>query len=288
MDLYKMEDIRLLLARHGFSFSKNLGQNFLCDREIPAKIAAGAGITPETCVLEIGPGIGALSAQLCKSAKKVVAIELDDRLPAILSETMEGFPQFKLMHGDVLKTDLRTLCREEFGDAPVIACANLPYYITTPAITALLECECFQRVVVMVQKEAAMRLCAPAGAPDYSAFTAQVAYFARAERILEVPRDRFVPQPKVDSSVLRLEVYPKPPVEGKKREIFRVIRASFANRRKTLVNGLCLEYGKKLSKPQAAALLAEMGLPENIRGEALDLKQFAELSVRLHNYLEET
>lgn len=287
MNLCDINQIKLLLARHGFKFSKDLGQNFLCDEEIPAAIAEGAGITPETCVVEVGPGIGALSAQLCKRAKKVTAIELDRRLPAILSETMAAYDNFTLVEGDVLKTDLPALCREQFGDAPVIACANLPYYITTPAITALLECGCFKRVVVMVQKEAAERICAQPGDKDYSAFTAQIAYFAKPSVMLDVPHELFIPAPKVDSAVLCLDVYERPPVNGEKKEVFRVIRAAFANRRKTFANGLCIEYGKKLSKAQAEELLVSLGFAANVRGEALSLSDYAAIAARLHEQFTE-
>ena len=286
MNLCDINQIKLLLARHGFKFSKDLGQNFLCDEEIPASIAEQADITPETCVLEVGPGIGALSAQLCKRAKKVVAIELDRRLPAILNETMAAYDNFTLVEGDVLKVDLPRLCKEHFGDAPVIACANLPYYITTPAITALLECGCFKSVVVMVQKEAALRICAKAGDKDYSAFSAQVAYYAKPSVILDVPHDLFIPAPKVDSAVLKLDLWETTPVNGAKNEVFRVIRAAFANRRKTFSNGLCIEYGKKLSKQAAEELLVSMGFAPNVRGEALSVEQFGEISVRLHAYFE--
>lgn len=286
MNLCDINQIKLLLARHGFKFSKDLGQNFLCDEEIPASIAEQAGITPETCVLEVGPGIGALSAQLCKRAKKVVAIELDRRLPAILNETMAAYDNFTLVEGDVLKVDLPRLCKEHFGDAPVIACANLPYYITTPAITALLECGCFKSVVVMVQKEAALRICAKPGDKDYSAFSAQVAYYAKPSVILDVPHDLFIPAPKVDSAVLKLDLWETTPVNGAKNEVFRVIRAAFANRRKTFSNGLCIEYGKKLSKQAAEELLVSMGFAPNVRGEALSVEQFGEISVRLHAYFE--
>lgn len=286
MNLCDINQIKLLLARHGFKFSKDLGQNFLCDEEIPASIAEQAGITPETCVLEVGPGIGALSAQLCKRAKKVVAIELDRRLPAILNETMAAYDNFTLVEGDVLKVDLPRLCKEHFAGAPVIACANLPYYITTPAITALLECGCFKSVVVMVQKEAALRICAKPGDKDYSAFSAQVAYYAKPSVILDVPHDLFIPAPKVDSAVLKLDLWETTPVNGAKNEVFRVIRAAFANRRKTFSNGLCIEYGKKLSKQAAEELLVSMGFAPNVRGEALSVEQFGEISVRLHAYFE--
>ncbi len=286
MNLCDINQIKLLLARHGFQFSKDLGQNFLCDEAIPAAIAERAGISAETCVVEIGPGIGALSAQLCKRAKQVVAVELDRRLPAILQETMAAYDNFTLVEGDVLKTDLSTLCREHFGDAPVIACANLPYYITTPAITALLECGCFERVVVMVQKEAAQRICAGPGDKDYSAFSAQVAYYAKPEMILDVPHDLFIPAPKVDSVVLRLDVHKKPVTMADKKAVFRVIRAAFANRRKTFANGLCMEYGKSLSKAQAEALLTQLGFAHNVRGEALSLSNFDAIAVKLQELTE--
>ena len=288
MNLCDIHQIKLLLARHGFQFSKNLGQNFLCDEAVPAAIAEGAGLTPDTCVIEVGPGIGALSAQLCKRAKKVVAIELDRRLPAILSETMAAFDNFTLVEGDVLKADLPGLCQEQFGDESVIACANLPYYITTPAIAALLECGCFKSVVVMVQKEAAQRICARPGDADYSAFTAQVAYYARPSVLMEVPRDLFLPAPKVDSAVLKLDLWENPPVKGKKTEIFRVIRAAFANRRKTFANGLCIEFGRQLPKQTAETLLRSMGFAQNVRGEILSLEDFAAVSVELHNFLMKT
>ena len=286
MNLCDINQIKLLLARHGFKFSKDLGQNFLCDEEIPATIAQEAGITPETCVVEVGPGIGALSAQLCKRAKKVVAIELDRRLPAILAETMAAFDNFTLVEGDVLKVNLPELCKEQFGDAPVIACANLPYYITTPAITALLESGCFKSVVVMVQKEAAQRICAQPGDKDYSAFTAQVAYFAKPSVILDVPHELFIPAPKVDSAVLKLDLWETTPVTGQKNEVFRVIRAAFANRRKTFANGLCIEYGKKLTKQRAEELLVSMGFAANVRGESLSVEKFGEIAVKLHEYLD--
>jgi len=287
MNLCDINQIKLLLSRHGFRFSKDLGQNFLCDDEVPAAIAEGAGITPDTCVVEIGPGIGALSAQLCRRAKQVTAVELDRRLPAILQGTMAAYDNFTLVEGDVLKIDLPRLCKEQFGEERVIACANLPYYITTPAITALLESGCFKSVVVMVQKEAAERICAAPGDKDYSAFTAQVAYYAKPSVILEVPRDRFIPEPKVDSSVLRLDLWEKPPVEGPQKEVFRVIRAAFANRRKTFANGLCIEYGKRLSKQAAEEILVRLGFSQSVRGEALSLMDFAAVAAELQKHLQE-
>lgn len=284
MNLCDPNEIGQLLLRHGFRFSKELGQNFLCDSRIPEQIAELSDITPETNVVEIGPGIGALTRELCKRAKKVAAVELDHRLPELLRETMSGVDNFSLVQGDVLKTDLAALCREQFDGGSVIACANLPYYITSPAISALLESGCFQRVVVMVQKEAAERICARAGEKEYCAFSVQTAYFAQPRVILSVPRDRFIPQPRVDSVVMRLDIYPEPPIPGGRQEVFRAIRAGFANRRKTLVNGICMEYGRKISKEDAAGILKSMGFAENIRGETLTLEQFGVLAVKLHNY----
>ena len=281
MELCDLNEIKLLLARHGFQFSKSLGQNFLCDRSIPQQIAERAEITKDCGVLEIGPGIGALSAQLCRCAKKVVAVELDERLTPILRETMAEYDNFTLIHGNVLKLDLAGLCREQFGDMPVIACANLPYYITTPAIEALLECGCFSKIVVMVQKEAAERICAHAGQGEYCAFSAQVAYHAQTEIILEVPRSCFVPSPNVDSAVLRLTPWDRYTCRFSKKSVYRVIRAAFNNRRKTLANGLSIEYQNRISKGTAAELLRSLGLPEDIRGERLTVDQFCQLAESL-------
>ena len=281
MELCDLNEIKLLLARHGFQFSKSLGQNFLCDRSIPQQIAERAGITKDCGVLEIGPGIGALSAQLCRCAKKVVAVELDERLTPILRETMAEYDNFTLVQGNVLKLDLAGLCREQLGEMPVIACANLPYYITTPAIEALLECGCFSKIVVMVQKEAAERICAHAGQEEYCAFSAQVAYHAQTEIILSVPRDRFVPTPKVDSVVLRITPWSRYSGNYPKKPVYRVIRATFGNRRKTLANGLTMEYGSRISKAEAAALLESLSLPPDIRGERLTVEQFCLLAAAL-------
>ena len=287
MDLCNINEIKALLARHGFHFSKAKGQNFLTQSWVPQNIVLESGVD-ETCgVLEVGPGIGPLTQQLCRYAKKVVAVELDRTLQPILAETMAGNENLEIIFGDILKTDISALVQEEFAGLRPMACANLPYYITTPVLAALLESRAFEAVTVMVQKEAAQRICAGAGEKEYCAFSAQTAYYAAPSVILQVPRDRFIPQPKVDSVVLRLEVHAQPPVVGEKGEVFRAIRAGFANRRKTLVNGICMEYGKKITKDAAAALLKSMGLSENIRGEALSLEQFSELSVKLHNYFRE-
>ena len=287
MDLCNLPQIKALLQRHGFHFSKGLGQNFLCDPTVPEEIAAHAGLTPETCVLEVGPGIGALSCQLCRLAKQVTAVELDRRLPAVLEETMEEFSNFYLVEGDILKVDLPALCREQFGDAPAVACANLPYYITTPAITALLESGCFSSVTVMVQKEVARRICAKPGTSDYGAFTVYIQYHTSPSIVLDVPRTCFVPAPNVDSAVVRLDVRRTPPVEEAEKPLFQVVRAAFAQRRKTLVNGLFAAFGDRWSKPELAELLKSLGFSENVRGETLGLEAFAKLSVELHKKQQE-
>ncbi len=236
MDLCDIRVIEGLLRRHGFHFSKSLGQNFLCDETVPYDIAASAGLHEQIGVVEIGPGIGALSRQLCAYGGPVVAVELDRRLAPLLAETMGDLPNFTLVQGDVLKTDLRALCAEHFDGQEVVACANLPYYITTPAITALLECGCFSSVTVMVQKEVAERICAAPGTKAYGAFSLYVAYHATAEQVLSVPRDCFVPSPKVNSAVVRLVPHKVPPVQADERILFSLIKAAFAQRRKTMSN----------------------------------------------------
>ena len=282
MEFCNIHHIKALLGRHGFHFSKGLGQNFLCELSVPEDIAAGAGITPETCVLEVGPGIGALTHQHCRRAKHVTAVELDKRLPAVLAETMAEYDNFDLVEGDILQVDLPAICREHFGDSPAVACANLPYYITTPAITALMESGCFSAITVMVQKEVAQRICAKPGTADYGAFTVYVNYHAKASIILDVPRDCFVPAPNVDSAVVRLDVLKEPPVPGEEKQIFRVVKAAFAQRRKTLVNGLFAAYGDKWSKQELSDLLVSLGYSASVRGEALGLEDFYRLSVELH------
>lgn len=282
MEFCNIHHIKALLGRYGFHFSKGLGQNFLCEQSVPEDIAAGAGITPETCVLEVGPGIGALTHQLCRRAKHVTAVELDKRLPAVLAETMAEYDNFDLVEGDILQVDLPAICREHFGDSPAVACANLPYYITTPAITALMESGCFSAITVMVQKEVAQRICAKPGTADYGAFTVYVNYHAKASIILDVPRDCFVPAPNVDSAVVRLDVLKEPPVPGEEKQIFRVVKAAFAQRRKTLVNGLFAAYGDKWSKQELSDLLVSLGYSASVRGEALGLEDFYRLSVELH------
>ncbi|MDY3617907.1 16S rRNA (adenine(1518)-N(6)/adenine(1519)-N(6))-dimethyltransferase RsmA [Agathobaculum sp.] len=279
MGLCDIHDIRAILGRHGFHFSKSLGQNFLTDPSVPAGIAEASGAAETRNVIEVGPGMGCLTAELCRRADKVVAVELDRALLPVLEETLAGFDNIEVVQGDVLALDLKALCREKFGDAPAAACANLPYYITTPAITALLESGAFTRITVMVQREVARRICAKPGTPDYSAFSIYVQYHAAAEILFDVPADCFVPQPKVDSAVLQLTPLAKPPVETRDEKLFfALVRAAFNMRRKTLVNALGPVLGSRIGKAEITALVESVGLDVRVRGERLSLADFAKLA----------
>lgn len=273
------EDIRRLLARHGFRFSKSMGQNFLIDPEIPERIAASCGADGYSGVLEVGPGIGALTARLASRAAKVVAVELDRRLLPLLEETLEAYENVEIVQGDILDTDIPALVGERFAGLNAIACANLPYNITTPALTALIEAGVFSDITVMVQREVARRLCAAAGSPDYGAFTVYVNYHTVPELLFDVYPESFMPQPKVVSSVVRLKTRKEPPVETDEKALFRVVRAAFAQRRKTLVNSLSSALG--MDKAGIAAAVRSCGHDERIRGEALDLAAFAKLTEAL-------
>ncbi len=266
------------MAQHGFHFSKGLGQNFLCAPHVPPAIAQQAGIDERTGVMEVGPGIGTLTQELCKRARKVVAVELDPRLPPVLEQTLAEYDNFTLVQGDILKTDLPALCQRELGEGPLVACANLPYYITTPALSALIDSRCFQTITVMVQKEVAHRICAKAGTADYGAFSVYCQYHARPSIVLDVPAGCFIPAPKVDSAVVRLDRYEQCPWQVEDEKLFfRVVKAAFAQRRKMLRG--CLRHGfSQLDAQQIAGCLAQAGLPDTVRGEQLDLAQFALLT----------
>ncbi len=275
MDLCNTKELDLLLKKHGFSFSKGLGQNFLCDPSVPVKIAENANIDKETCVLEIGPGVGSLTVELCKRAYKVLSIELDKRLYPILNETVGHFDNFSLIEGDVLKTDLKKICKE-FEGHKIVACANLPYYITSPAITALLEAGCFDSVTVMVQREVAERISALPGTKEYGAFTLLIKYYSDPSLLFDVGRECFTPQPKVDSAVVRLDFKKNGFLTPNQQEYFRIVRSAFMQRRKTLANCFRSSYG--LTKDEASDILSTLGLRPDIRGEALSPEQFANLS----------
>lgn len=285
MNLCDINVIKPLLQKHGFRFSKSKGQNFLTQSWVPREIAEGAGID-ETCgVLEVGPGIGPLTQALCENAGKVVSVEVDTSLKPILAETMADQDNFTLIFGDILKTDIPALVQEHFGGLRPMACANLPYYITSPVLSALLESRCFEAVTVMVQKEVAQRICAQAGTKDYSAFSLFCQYYADPEILFDVPPSCFIPQPKVTSAVITLRCRNAPPcpIEDEKL-FFRVVKASFAQRRKTLVNGLCSGFGT-LTKEQVTGAVVAAGFPENVRGETLDIPGFAKVAEEIGKML---
>ena len=273
-----------LLAEHGFHFSKAKGQNFLTQKWVPEQIAEQAGVDETAGVLEIGPGIGPLTQQLCLRAKKVCAVELDKRLAPILKQTVGEFNNLEIIWDDVLNQDIAALVAEKFPGLRPMACANLPYYITSPILTALLEAECFSSVTVMVQKEVAQRIAAQAGSEDYSAFTVFCQYYAEPAILFDVPAHCFLPQPKVTSAVITLRTREEKPWDIDDEKIFfRTVRASFAMRRKKLANGLAAGFSE-LGKEGAAAVIAAAGLPENVRGETLTIAQFAALSNEIVAY----
>ena len=279
MGLCDIHVIKEVLSRHGFHFSKSLGQNFLTAQWVPERIAAECGVDKNSCALEVGPGMGCLTNELSKQAEKVVAIELDRALFPVLEETLADCSNVEVVHGDVLKTDLSEICKEKFGDKKVYACANLPYYITTPAISALLDSKMFSGITVMVQKEVAKRICAKAGSSDYSAFSIYVQYYADAKILFDVPAGCFVPQPKVDSAVIRLNPLNTPSVSVKNEKLFfAIVRAAFNQRRKTLVNAISPAFGGKLEKADILSLMKTCNLDERIRGEKLTLEEYAALA----------
>ena len=278
MNLTDIRDIRALLARHGFRFSKSMGQNFLIADWVPRQIADAAGLDEHCAVLEIGPGIGPLTRELAQKAGKVAAVELDRALLPILTETLADCPNVEIIPGDVMKLDLAELTAQRFSGFNVMACANLPYNITTPVITRLLEAGCFRSITLMIQREVARRVCAAPGTPDCGAFSLFCQYHAQCELLFEVPPECFLPAPKVTSAVVRLIPRAVPPVEGSPDAIFAVVRAAFAQRRKTLLNSLSAAYGSRRSKDELRQVIADCGLPENVRGEQLGLEQFAALA----------
>lgn len=267
-----------LLAEHGFHFSKAKGQNFLIAPWVPRAIAEDAGVDETAGVLEIGPGIGPLTQQLCLRAGKVCAVELDERLKPILALTVGEFDNLQIVWNDVLKLDIPALVREKFGDLRPMACANLPYYITSPILTALLEADCFESVTVMVQKEVAERIAAQPNSADYSAFSVFCQYYAEPKLLFDVPAHCFLPQPKVTSAVVQLRVRKERDWGIENEDIFfRTVRASFAMRRKKLSNGIASGF-PELGKAGAAEVIAAAGFPENVRGETLGIAEFARIA----------
>lgn len=275
-----------ILEKHGFSFKKSLGQNFLIDTNILRKIVDYAGLTEDSGAIEIGPGIGALTEQLLRCCRKVVAYEIDGRLLPILEDTLSSYPNKKIIHQDVLKADVAAMMKEEFAEIDdVMVVANLPYYVTTPIIMKLLEEKLpIRGMVIMLQKEVANRISAAPGSKDYGSLSIAVQYYSEAEMVMVVPRTVFIPKPNVDSAVIRLTLREKPAVAVKdERFFFQVCRVSFAQRRKTLVNNLTsgLPSGKE-KKEEILGALEKAGIDPGRRGETLSIEEFARLSDELY------
>lgn len=285
MNLTDINEINALLKRHGFRFSKSMGQNFLTAAWVPEDIAASAGIDEETGVLEIGPGIGCLTEKLSERAGKVLCVELDTALKPVLGETLAGCENVEIVFGDILKQDIKDLAEEKLPYPRRVLCANLPYNVTTPLITAILESGCFDSVTVMIQKEVAERICAVPATAQYGAFTVLVGMYAKPEMLFTVPADCFVPQPKVTSAVVRLNVLKTPPVSVKSEELFfRVVRAAFGMRRKTLTNALSAFFGE-IGKENVEKLITDCGFDPKVRGEVLSIGEFAKISDAIYDFL---
>lgn len=273
-----------VLQKYQFTFQKKYGQNFLIEPRVLETIVDAAQIQADDCVLEIGPGIGTMTQYLAEQAREVVAVETDKALIPILQDTLSEYPNVTIINEDILKVDLEKLVKEKNDGRPIKVVANLPYYITTPIIMQLFESHVpLHSITIMVQTEVAQRMQVGPGTKDYGALSLAVQYYSRPEIITHVPPTCFIPRPNVGSTVIRLTRYEKPPVEAADESfLFSLIRASFNQRRKTLVNGLSNASGLNLSKAQITEALEQMGLPANVRGETFTLEQFARLSALLY------
>lgn len=281
MNLCDYNTIRALLDRHGFHFSRSMGQNFLLDPQVPADIAAASGADSSCGVVEIGPGIGPLTAELARRAGKVVSIELDRTLLPVLAETMAPFPNVEILQGDALRLDLTALTAEKFPDLTPMVCANLPYNITSPMLQKFVETPCLRSVTVLIQKEVAQRLSAPQGSAEGGAFSLFLQYHMEVELLFEVKRNKFLPAPRVDSAVLRCVRRSRPAVEvSDEAFFFKVLRGAFLLRRKTLVNSLSAAL-PGWDKGTIQSAIQSCGLPPDVRGERLSLRDFAALAETL-------
>ena len=280
MDLCNVQEVKALLNRHGFRFSKSMGQNFLIAGWVPRDIAAAGGGDASNGVLEIGPGIGCLTRELCRKAGKVVSVELDPNLPPVLAETMSDADNFTLIPGDILKLDVSRLVDRHFAGLTPLVCANLPYNVASPILRALVESHKFEAMTVMVQREVAQRLAARPGTAAYGALSVYMQFHTQPEILFDVPPECFLPAPKVTSSVIRCRVRKTPAVSPACGEafFFQVVKGAFALRRKTLCNSLCTVFSSQLGKDGVAAAVQRCGLSPAVRGEALGLKEFAVLA----------
>ena len=276
-------ETKAVLEMFGFSFAKKYGQNFLIDGNTVNNIVKNAGITKEDTVLEIGPGIGTMTQVLCEHAKNVIAVEIDKRLIDVLTFTLKDYDNVTVINSDILKCNIEELCEKYSHDGKLKVVANLPYYITTPIIMELLEKNnnsVIESITVMIQKEVAERLGAEPGNKDYGAITLSINYYSDANIVMNVPSSCFMPKPNVDSAVIRMDIYDKPPVKTKdETKMFKIIKAAFSQRRKTLVNSV--SGSTDIAKETILKSLNELGLSESVRGEALSLEQFAKLSDKI-------
>lgn len=274
--------IKSVMGKHGVTFNKGLGQNFLVDPGVCPAMAEAAGLNENTCVIEIGPGVGVLTAELAKRAGKVLSFEVDKRLLPVLEETLSDFDNVEIINQDFLKADLRRIIEEKCRGMEIAVCANLPYYITSPIIMLILESKLpVKSITVMVQKEAADRLCAEVGSRDGGAVTVAVNYYAESEKLFFVPKESFLPPPKVNSQVIRLTVRKEPPVKAESEEFFfKLVKAAFSQRRKTAENSISAGLG--ISKNEVAEALGQAGLERNARAETLTMEDFANLEKLLN------
>lgn len=281
MELTNISTVRELLGRHGFSFSKGLGQNFIINPDICPKLAENGNARAGYGILEIGTGIGVLTKELAERADKVSAVEIDSRLMPVLSETLAGYDNIKIYNEDVMKADLRGIIERDFAGLKAAVCANLPYYITSPVIMLLLESRLpIDSITVMVQKEAAQRLCAQVGSREAGAITVGVNYYGTVKQLFGVSRGSFMPAPNVDSAVIRIDLGKEPRLDSEQEGFFfRVVKAGFSQRRKTMANALASQLGAE--KENVYAVLRSLGLPESARTESLTMEQLTEFSVRL-------
>lgn len=282
-NLSDINTIKRVMQKHGVTFNKGLGQNFLVDPQVCPAMAEAARLDESTCVIEVGPGVGVLTAELAKRAGKVLSFEVDKRLLPVLDETLADFDNVKIINEDIMKANLTQIIATECKDMKIAVCANLPYYITSPIIMMFLESRLpIDTVTVMVQKEAADRLCADVGSRDGGAVTVAVNYYAESEKLFFVPKDSFLPPPKVDSEVIQLTVRKTPPVDVNDEEFFfKVVKAAFSQRRKTAENSISAGLGKE--KSTVAQALSQAGLEKAVRAEKLTMQDFASLAEILHN-----
>lgn len=277
--LYNAKSIKVLLEEHGFRFSKSMGQNFIIDSAIPEKIVMLSGIDHSCGVLEVGPGLGALTSVLSREAGRVTAVELDARLLPMLRETLAASANVEIIQGDILKINIAELVNKKMPDMIHHVCANLPYNITTPVLAAFIEAGVFKTITVMVQREVAGRICAIPGKPDYGAFTVYVNYHSVPEILFDISPESFIPRPKVFSSVVKLEMRSEQlPIPVDEAVFFRVVRAAFGQRRKTLVNALHIAYGSTMQKDDIENIVRRCGFDTRVRGETLGIEEFARLS----------